>query len=760
MNKPVTTPSQSDPHKTFPASVLSVSRHELGKTEDNSDAKNEPLILTEKDGKILPSDLQGHAFIIGATGSIDSPLKDVASNTVLPSKDGTTPLYNGDGMVYRIDFNNLTQTAQLSSRRVKTPCYYADVATNHCEKYQGSEGNPKSTDLRFKNLGITRVSGPLGTRNQLNTAFLPLKFSEAEHERLLVTWDVGRPYEIDPKTLETVTPVGKNSEWEEVNKVGKLFLKPTTPFKTIQSSAHPVFDPYKHQMFTVNVGRSLSNVLSQFIPLVYVFQEFIDWIKGLCGKLTGNKVEKTEELLQVGYFPPPEKFCKNLFLSLLDRLKIAGKSCRQFLRALVGIFTDNFLYLVRWDGSGDFQKWQVLHCGFPLKIKQSTHQMGLTEDYLVLIDTAFKLSVEEILPTLPNKRNHQIEKFLRNLLDHPQLKDNPVYIINRGDLKPENKSVHAKKVTIPREAAHFLVDYRNPDAQITLHLAHVCAWDAAEWVTSFDSNNPNNSSPSSASSPLYGAIAGPMDISKLGCHVINGKTGEFIRTNQDILMHEDYTWGAAIYAYRERPFPDRLEDIYWSCLGCWADLKTPHIERLYKDYQYREIGLESLDDITNKGKPSTLFRLHIAPLDSVTEEQNRLSIPDGYQFPEGHWVVSPQFIPRSGTEGSTEGYILCVVHYGDGTEENNGNELWIFDAADLKSGPQYKLWHPQFNVGFTIHTAWLPTLETRNASYCIEMRDDYADILNQQSPKNKSLIQDLFENWIYPKKEPQPEPKS
>lgn len=86
MNKPVTTPSQSDSHKTFPASVLSVSRQEVGKTEDNSDAKDEALILTEKDGKILPSDLQGHAFIIGATGSIDSPLKDVASNTVLPSQ--------------------------------------------------------------------------------------------------------------------------------------------------------------------------------------------------------------------------------------------------------------------------------------------------------------------------------------------------------------------------------------------------------------------------------------------------------------------------------------------------------------------------------------------------------------------------------------------------------------------------------------------------------------------------------------------------
>lgn len=314
MNKTLMTHSNSDSNKTFPASVLSVSRDEFGYREDNPHAQYPPLTLKEKDGKPLPTDLQGHAFIIGATGSINSHRPDVTSNTVLPSYDGTTPLYNGDGMVYRIDFDQVSEGAKLSARKIKAPCYYADIATNHCKKYQGSQGESKSTDLRFKNLGITRVSGPLGTRNQLNTAFLPLKFSEAEHERLLVTWDVGRPYEIDPKTLETVTPVGKNSEWEEVNKVGKLFSAPPSPFKTIQSSAHPVFDPYTQEMFTVNVGRSLSNVFSQFIPLFYLGKEFIDWIKEIFQKVSGKKVETIEvKLLQVGYFPPPQKKLKNLF---------------------------------------------------------------------------------------------------------------------------------------------------------------------------------------------------------------------------------------------------------------------------------------------------------------------------------------------------------------------------------------------------------------------------------------------------------------
>ena len=65
-------------------------------------------------------------------------------------------------MIYRLDFDNLPGGAFLAARLVKPPCYYADAAADKCQKYQ---------DLKFKNYGITRISGPLGARNQLNTAF-------------------------------------------------------------------------------------------------------------------------------------------------------------------------------------------------------------------------------------------------------------------------------------------------------------------------------------------------------------------------------------------------------------------------------------------------------------------------------------------------------------------------------------------------------------------------------------------------------------
>lgn len=721
---------------TFPRSVLSVSRDEFGNKEDNPDAKDLPLKMNVKEGK-LPLDLQGHVFIVAPVGSIDLPdtQGQTTNSTVYPSSDGTTPLYNGDGMIYRLDFDNLEAGAFLSSRLVKPTCYYADAATYKCQKYQ---------DLKFKNYGITRISGSLGVRNQLNTAFVPLKFSQDDSERLLATWDVGRPYEIDPKTLETVTPVGRNDDWKEVTE-NHWSGNPPQPFKVIQTSAHPCFDPYTREMFTVNIGRSFSNVCSQLIPIAYVFKEIWDWIWNGMQKIFNIKKRDV---------PLPELQEKSLSLS--QKVSITVKSIWRFLRGAIGLlfFTDNFVYLMRWEGSEKLHKWEVRHNGRSIKIKQSIHQMAVTEDYIVLLDTAFKVSVEELLPTLTNKNYQHFEKFFRNFLDRPQLSDNSFYIIRRSDLQVEKSQVSAKKVNIPGEAAHFLADYKNPNDLITLHLSHVCAWDAAEYLSEFDFNDDKTANLEVNNLPrLYGTIAGPMDISKFGCHVVNGKTGELVKKHQDVIMDENSTWGPAIGTYQNYPLPDRLEDIYWICLGCWEDLKTQHMEHLYKNYPYRELSLESIDHITEQGRPSNLLRLHIDPQENVKVGGNRLSIPDIYPFPDGYWVMSPQFVPRSDSGISTDGYIVCLVHYGNGSDETNGNEVWIFDAADLKSGPVCKLWHPQFNVAFTIHTTWLQKVEKRTAAYCIDPQEDYNDIVQQQSPE----VKELFNEWVYPKNEPKAE---
>ena len=84
-------------------------------------------------------------------------------------------------------------------------------------------------------------------------AFLPVKFAGDEQERLLITYDAGRQYEIDPESLELVTPVGSNQEWRPEVKVN-------FPFAPVLSTAHPAFDARQSEMFTINYGRSIARI--------------------------------------------------------------------------------------------------------------------------------------------------------------------------------------------------------------------------------------------------------------------------------------------------------------------------------------------------------------------------------------------------------------------------------------------------------------------------------------------------------------------
>jgi hypothetical protein len=241
---------QPNNQSRFPLTILTVSREEYY----GQDPQHQPLQLTVRDAAgnpaELPPNLQGHVYIISPAGSITSPPVDLnRSNTVVwVSKDGWTPLYNGGGMIYCLSFAN--GGASLKSRLAKTPCYYADLATSDADKsYQ---------DFAFTDLGLSRVSfNRLGVRNQINTAFLVFKSDSDQSDRLLVTWDVGRPYEIDPVTLELLTPVGKNEDWREM-----LPRKSPLPFKQMMTSAHPAYDPKTNQIFTVNVGKSLWTMLA------------------------------------------------------------------------------------------------------------------------------------------------------------------------------------------------------------------------------------------------------------------------------------------------------------------------------------------------------------------------------------------------------------------------------------------------------------------------------------------------------------------
>ncbi|MCL1466970.1 carotenoid oxygenase family protein [Argonema galeatum] len=663
MNQPTQNPiaTTSDCHQV-PQSIITARREELDNVE-----------LDVVEGE-LPNDIQGYVFIVAPVGTVDSG--------GLPFQTGDSIL-NGDGMVYRLDFTQ-TQKVSVKSRLLKTVEYRIDEATKKGTRF---------AVLGFKNYGILRYSLFLGARNELNTAFLPVKFKQDDRERLLVNYDAGRPYEIDPQSLKVITPVGTTKEWHAEVKLPYIF-------PPIFSTAHPAFDPYEGEMFTVNYGRSLDN--------------FIDSIPGM------EAIEK-----------------------LFPRI-------RQFLEKFKGL--QDFVYLLRWKGDGSLERWKlVLPDGSPLRIEQTMHQIGITKDYIILLDTAFTTGLEQLLNN-PLPENKPLESLLRELLEKAPSPESKFYIVNRNHLvngqypasnDPEIPEVVVRKVVIPKEAAHFLVDYDNPNDEITIHVAHICAWDVAEWLRQYDLSAypPHDPAPSL----LAGMETNNMDISCMGRYVIDGKSQDEEPLCANVMFDANCTWGAGLYAYRDRlnsgmP-PRQLENIYWTSFGLWPELMTQFGCYLYRNYP-STIPLEKVLGLAQTGQPAGLFRLNTASM----------QIEDFYNFDYGYMVSSPQFVPRKDSDdSSTNGYIVCTVFFQD------IKQIWIFDADNLQKGPRSKLSNKEgkpeaLNFGFTLHTAWLPTISQHKATYKVSAQEDYQELVDNyqypEDPQKAALLKELFDSVL------------
>lgn len=683
----------SDSSARVPQSLMTSSRREFGNGED-------PTISLEAKEGAIPTDLQGHAFIVAPVGFLDSPYGN------------GLPIFNGDGMIYRLDFDKPGEV-WLKTEIARTPCFYADRA---------AQENPEYAKYRFRNWGFMRFSLSLGLRDCLNTAFLAMPSLDGQTERLLVTYDAGRPYEIDTQTLKVVTPVGANREWRST-------VPLPLPFPVHLSTAHPAFDAYTGEMFTVNYGRSVGNLLDT-IPFFDELSELPQEIAVLLEQL--GRFLNGQDVVQLAL---------SLYAQLFEGF---FQPWQRFFEKLTGIEADNFLYLMRWDGKGDIERWKiVLADGSAVKIEQSTHQIAVTKDYVVIIDTAFKVGADQILNN-PLPDNAEVERVLRILLTRPQLPDSNVYIVPRNQLVNGQHPAHsdlevtavARKVLLPLESIHFLADYDNPDRRISLHIAHNCATDVSEFIRGYDVSAYQP--PKTLPSRLDGMLAiGQMDVNRIGRYVIDGESGEIVEAK--VIHNTEYTFGVGLYTCRDRLLsgepPRQVEDIYWHSWGFWEELMPKFIFDLYKNYKHRILTIEEMRRLPNAPvKPVYLFRVNTQAMEFA----------DVYRFPKDYMMSSPQFVPRKdGTGGSTDGYIFCCVLP---PGNDNQGEIWIFDAAALHAGPVCKLHHRSFNFGYTLHTTWLSAIAPRTASYHISVRQDYEDIIKQKAP----AIQLLFEQEVYP----------
>ncbi|WP_437736297.1 carotenoid oxygenase family protein [Sorangium sp. So ce1335] len=649
----------------------------------------------------IPDGLLGHLFIVAPVGNHGDTEGEPRRNTLL----------NGDGMVYRVDFYPGSQLARVKSRLVKPPCFYADKVTRESKDW---------STLAFRNCGIARMS-LLGVRNFGNTALVPMPARDGT--RLLVTYDVGRPIEIDPVTLETITPVGKNEEW-----MGEFSDRFAQPFKLVLTTAHPVWDMKTGHLFAVNYTRDISSILVGRTPT----SQHPSKKNQRSSVKAASGADDTEKELKTRFIDGLEKLAErlqraipaaNAFVRSLDQDASwleAAQGTVSALWSLVALLArplinESGLRLVRWDGHGGVESWSVvLPDGGPVHIANSMHQLAVTQDYIILADTSFKVAL--------NQFYHQIcqepgfDRLLRLIHSRRALPDMPLYIIRRAHLEEARKDkswkVTATPARLPYSAVHFLADYDNPGDRITLHVGHGSAVDIAEWVRPYDVL-PWTQEP--VKGYLSGMVTGAADVGRLGRYVIDGTTGKVLDARQ--LADADAMWTLALCTAHGVPawdeLPGRLDKLYWFSNGFWPELLTEFVFNLYAGADDRVMKVEEVRSVSERAPPSPCL---------FSVDTRTMTIVDRYHLERNLMMSSPQFVPHP-SGAKDKGWIVALV-VGE-AEGRAVRQLWVFDADGLGRGPVAKLESPDFKFGFTLHTAWMPRIERSNASYHVDPKDDH-----------------------------------
>ncbi len=672
----------------------------------------------------LPTDIWGYAFFA-------CPLPPVTTFSPDQYARGDRMVLNGDGMLYRLGFE--AGTAILKTRMMKTPCYYADLAAQLLPKFD-------KIGYRFLDGGMVRHSLLLGTRNQMNTAFLATK------EHLLATFDAARPHIIDPDTLELLEPIGAIDHWQGLAPKQPAWL--TQVFQPYSNPAHPVCDHLQDS--DSSAGEFVTANYSAGLSLLSVIDRFRRWLKS---KLNQDGI---------------------------------------ILRNPWGAFTNLVRY--RFD-SKTFEKWRlVLPDGEPVIIEQAIHQMALTEDYIIVGDIAFKIELSQIFaPFLFGRiRKYSVQMgywlslaFLQLVQPLPYAN---LYLVKRSDLdRPippgQQPTLTAIKIVLPREVSHFVTNYRNPDHKITLMSAHNGGWDVTEWIGEYDESvnleceatpmitlgvemlaGVNNGLPAVPPEKclrreLRGMQPAPVDLNSVARYTIDANTGSVLKANflsdAGDNPSKRNTWSVSVNTHRnlnrdsELESGEKITSLYWMGWGFSWETIPKRIYRAYRDRDNRVIPVEGLP---TSDMPVSLLRL----------DTERMEIADSFEFPIGYLARSPQFIPSKdpcppGQDPATHGYIVCVI-MSDAEPNNPGtvakDEIWVFHADDLKGKPIYRLSHPAINLGLTIHSTWIPEIQVgkyseaeRQAMRKETLDRDYNPVVQSKiSPHTKNL----FHEVVYP----------
>ncbi|XXY55027.1 carotenoid oxygenase family protein [Sorangium sp. So ce269] len=422
-------------------------------------------------------------------------------------------------------------------------------------------------------------------------------------ERMFVTSDVNRPWELDPDPMDPCTVVGPAREWGGSSRLSML-----SPW--IPTSAHPFFDENDGLVYN------------------YTYKQF------------------------------PEN----------------GTSLSSF---------DRHLSITTWRGDGPLQLWEVPGAG----LKQYVHEIFATRHFVVLLESSsFQRETGMYLLGLPRLAPHMP---VSNLI-----------VIRKSDLTEasRNTGVPFRKVTIPLEAFHMVVDYEDDGEHLDLWLAHANGLDMLLGNTAEDVHWKTGQR---FRFSQLGAI-GHADYTPLGRYRVHVEEGRVLESRR--IVEPERFWGAGIWSWDARRKSFRDSSLYVSWFGFHPSIVSKRLMDLYGDRPHRILP------------PNTLPDRAFAP--ALTEiDWKKGEIVQSYVYPSHEMVtLGNEFIPRRGSEGGWLGVYLV-------TPRRNA-EYWLFDAERLSAGPVARLGCRSLRPMQTVHHRFTHEAPPRKARYHVSVEDD------------------------------------
>ncbi|MCP3137778.1 carotenoid oxygenase family protein [Pyxidicoccus xibeiensis] len=506
----------------------------------------------------------------------------------------------------------------------------------------------------------------LGIANLVNTAPIPTFEIGSGGRRLVVSYDAGRPTEVNPRELSQVGPVGGTQDYE--SSVGSSF----SPM--ILTTGHPVYDP--------------------------------DFDSGRPALLFTNVVPRVLDFLT----PSSQRAVRgDLFVTTWDG---SSHGPARPLRVHV-------------DGEPVTMEQASAHQLSLTRDHLLVFNSNLVLNTWALVEPILGLLTEELrrkLPALARPKLDALWKPLEHFMRPPVPSTHcDLYVIRkdalRGAIARGARRVDALRVRLPGELSHALVDWDDTAGQLRIYAQHNLGADPADQLHEEDVLATGD-----RVHPDYlGLFTSSTDLNQVRKHVVHvSKTSAVLGSTHafpDPTRASDFRFGVNLLppcqplAYERAGGASAASSLaaqtrvqthtYWVAGGYlpetlavrpFDDFRRHRVpgERLVPEAEY----LERLVDSSNTTK---LFRLDAD-----------LALESAYAFPPGWLMGAPVWVPRAGGTTMKDGWLIGCVWGPDASHV----EVWIFDGQQpLSVGPVSKLMPAPgergLRPGFPLHGSWV-----------------------------------------------------